>query len=59
MRRVVVTGMGGLSALGSDWPSIEAAFRRRQNAVRRMATWDIFKDLNTRLAAPIEGFEPP
>jgi 3-oxoacyl-[acyl-carrier-protein] synthase II len=59
MRRVVVTGMGGLSALGSDWPSIEAAFRRRQNAVRRMATWDIYKDLNTRLAAPIEGFGPP
>jgi 3-oxoacyl-[acyl-carrier-protein] synthase II len=59
MRRVVVTGMGALSALGSDWPAIEAAFRRRQNATRRMAAWDTYKDLNTRLAAPIEGFEPP
>ena len=27
MRRVVVTGMGGVSALGNDWESIEAAFR--------------------------------
>jgi 3-oxoacyl-[acyl-carrier-protein] synthase II len=57
--RVVVTGMGALSALGSDWPAIEAAFRRRQNAVRRMAAWETYKDLNTRLAAPLEGFEPP
>jgi 3-oxoacyl-[acyl-carrier-protein] synthase II len=59
MRRVVVTGMAGLCALGSDWPAIEAAFRRRQNAVRRMPAWDRYADLNTRLAAPIEGFEPP
>jgi len=59
MRRVVVTGMAGLSALGSDWPSIEAAFRQRRNAVLRMSDWDRYKDLNTRLAAPIEGFEPP
>ncbi len=59
MRRVVVTGMAGLSALGSDWPAIEAAFRERRNAVRRMSGWDRYKDLNTRLAAPIESFEPP
>ena len=59
MRRVVVTGMAGLSALGSDWPTIETAFRARRNAVRRMPAWDHFKDLNTRLAAPIEGFAPP
>lgn len=59
MRRVVVTGMAGLCALGSDWPTIEAAMRRRQNAVRRMPEWDKYGDLNTRLAAPIDGFEPP
>jgi 3-oxoacyl-[acyl-carrier-protein] synthase II len=51
--------MAGLCALGSDWPTIEAAFRRRQNAVRRMAAWDMYKELNTRLAAPMEGFEAP
>lgn len=59
MRRVVVTGMAGLCALGSDWPTIEAALRRRQNAVRRMPEWDKYGDLNTRLAAPIDEFEPP
>jgi len=59
MRRVVVTGMGGICALGSDWPAIEAGLRAGRNAVRVMPAWDIYKDLNTRLAAPIEGFEPP
>ena len=53
MRRVVVTGMSGLCALGSDWPAIEAALRAGRNAVRSMPAWDAYKDLNTRLAAPI------
>jgi len=59
MRRVVVTGMSGLCALGSDWPAIEAGLRARRNAVRTMPAWDAYRDLNTRLAAPIEGFAPP
>ena len=59
MRRVVVTGMGGICALGSDWSAIEAGLRACRNAVRVMPSWDIYKDLNTRLAAPIEGFAPP
>ena len=59
MRRVVVTGMGGICALGSDWPAVEAGLRAGRNAVRVMPSWDVYKDLNTRLAAPIEGFAPP
>ena len=59
MRRVVVTGMGAITALGSDWPGIEAGLRACRNAVRTMPEWDIYTDLNTRLAAPITGFEPP
>ena len=59
MRRVVVTGMSGICALGSDWPAIEAGLRAGRNAVRTMPAWDAYKDLNTRLAAPIEGFVPP
>jgi 3-oxoacyl-[acyl-carrier-protein] synthase II len=51
--------MGGICALGSDWPAIETGLRTCRNAVRVMPAWDIYKDLNTRLAAPIEGFEPP
>jgi 3-oxoacyl-[acyl-carrier-protein] synthase II len=58
MRRVVVTGMGGLCGLGSSWPEILAGLRARRNAIRYMQDWDRFTDMNTRLAGPIE-FTPP
>ena len=56
MRRVVVTGMGGVSALGEDWPTIRARMAKGETAVRRMAEWDRFHGINTRLAAPVTGF---
>lgn len=59
MRRVVVTGMGGVSALGSSWAQVEARLRERRNAIRTMPEWDRYTDMNTRLAAPIEDFAPP
>lgn len=59
MQRVVVTGMGGLSALGQDWPAIQASFQARRNAVRAMPEWDQYTELNTKLAAPITTFAPP
>jgi len=59
MRRVVVTGIGGITALGSSWREVEARFRARRHAVRRMPEWDHLTDLGTRLAAPIDDFTPP
>src|SRR4051812_27274035 len=59
MRRVVVTGMGGISAIGSTWPQIEKRLRERRNAIRVMTEWDRYTDMNTRLAGPIEDFSPP
>jgi 3-oxoacyl-[acyl-carrier-protein] synthase II len=59
MRRVVVTGMAGVSALGSNWPEIEDRLRGRRNAIRVMTEWDRYTDMNTRLAGPIEDFAPP
>ena len=59
MRRVVVTGMGGVSALGNEWESIEAAFRAGKNAVRYMTEWERYGDMGTRLAAPCDSFAPP
>jgi 3-oxoacyl-[acyl-carrier-protein] synthase II len=56
MRRVVVTGMGGVTALGEDWPTIQAHFAAGRTGVRRMPEWDRFSGINTRLAAPIAGF---
>lgn len=52
-RRVVVTGMGGVTALGNDWLSIRAHLEARRTAIRRMPDWDRYDGLNTRLAAPI------
>lgn len=59
MRRVVVTGMGGVCALGASWPEIHAGLRAYRNAIRRMDAWDRYTDMNTRLAGPVEGFAPP
>lgn len=59
MRRVVVTGMGGVTALGDHWDAIEARLRAGRNAVVRMPEWDRYDLLHTRLAAPIHDFEPP
>jgi 3-oxoacyl-[acyl-carrier-protein] synthase II len=59
MRRVVVTGMAGLSPLGSSWPEVLANLRARRSAVRRMPDWDVFDGLNTRLAAPLPRFVLP
>jgi len=56
-RRVVVTGIGGITPLGHDWASIGARLRECRNAVRHMPAWDRYTGLNTRLAAPAPAFE--
>ena len=59
IKRVVVTGMGGLTALGHDWTSISAKLRARQSGVQCMQDWSQYADLNTRLGAPAAPFELP
>jgi 3-oxoacyl-[acyl-carrier-protein] synthase II len=59
MRRVVVTGVGGVSALGDSWERIEAAFRAGRSGVRYMKEWERFGDMATRLGAPCDHFEIP
>jgi 3-oxoacyl-[acyl-carrier-protein] synthase II len=56
-RRVVVTGMGGITALGERWEDIAEALRAGRSAVRRMPEWDRYPLMNTRLGAPIEGVD--
>ncbi len=58
-KRVVITGIGGVSALGHDWPTISASLKAQKNCVTTMSEWDRFDGLNTRLAAPITDFEKP
>lgn len=59
LRRVVITGMGGVSALGNSWPTIKAGLLAYKNKVVHMDNWERYKDLNTRLAAPILNYQPP
>ena len=54
--RVVVTGMGGVTSLGEDWGDISTRMRAGETGIRRMASWDFYDGLNTRLAGPVEGF---
>ncbi|CAG2278580.1 MULTISPECIES: beta-ketoacyl-ACP synthase [Burkholderia] len=59
MKRVVVTGMGGVTAFGQSWADIEARLRDGRNAVRYMPEWDCYEALHTRLACPLPAFELP
>jgi len=45
--------MGGVTALGNDWPTIRANLDAGRTGVRRMAEWDRYEGLHTRLAAPV------
>jgi len=56
-RRVVVTGMAGISPIGNDWDAIQDKLKSYQNAVVTMPEWDEYNGLHTRLAAPAVEFE--
>ena len=57
MRRVAVTGMSGVTALGNTWADIRTAFAEGRTGVRFMPEWDQYTDINTRIAAPVDGFD--
>lgn len=59
MKRVVVTGMAGVTAFGNDWQSVGPRLKDERNAVREMPEWGVYEGLNTRLAAPIPDFSLP
>lgn len=59
IRRVVVTGMSGVTAFGNDWASIEPKLRACENATQYMPSYEQYEGLNTKLAAPIMGFTLP
>ncbi|WP_274585031.1 beta-ketoacyl-ACP synthase [Neisseria leonii] len=59
LRRVVITGVGAVSAFGRSWADIQACFRRGRNAVQYMDWADRFPDLEARLGAPVAGYRPP
>ena len=59
MRRVAVTGMGGITALGHDWTSIRAKLKALQSGVQYWKHLDAYEGLDTRLGAPVEPYTTP
>jgi len=55
----VVTGFGGITALGHDWKSIGARLRARESGVKFMQEWASFADISSKLAAPVQPYELP
>ena len=56
-RRVVVTGMAGISPIGNDWSTIRQRLGEYRNGVTRMDEWSDYEGLNTQLGAPAAPFE--
>lgn len=59
MKRVVVTGMAGISPIGNDWATILAHLQQQTNAVQFIDSWAEYSDLNTRIGAPAAAFDLP
>lgn len=53
-RRVVVTGMSGVTSLGHTWEEIQRNMREGKTGIRDMPEWMDFEGMNTQLGAPIQ-----
>lgn len=58
LKRVVVTGIAGLSPIGNNWTQIAENLTTLQTGIRTMNEWDRYQGLNTRLAAPVDFVKP-
>ncbi len=58
-KRVVITGIGAITAFGREWAEVKAAFQRKQNAVKNMGWQDKYPELEAQLGAPLPNYVPP
>jgi len=56
--RFVITGMGAVSAFGIGVQSLADGLHRGASGVRVMEEWTAIRGLESRLAAPVEDFDP-
>ncbi len=59
MKRVVVTGMSGITSLGETADQIFEKFAQGKSGIRYMPEWEIYTDLRSKLAGPVESFTVP
>ncbi len=57
-RRVVVTGMAGISPIGNDWQQVSARLKARSTGIQFIQDWEKYQGLNTRLGAPVDFVKP-
>lgn len=58
-RRIVVTGMSGVTSLGESWTDIAPKMKAGETGIRYMEDWEQYTDLGTRLAGPADAFSLP
>jgi len=58
-RRVVVTGMAGLSPLGHDWKQAREKLRNGCSCIRVRPEFDEYAGIKTRLGGCMDDFETP
>jgi 3-oxoacyl-[acyl-carrier-protein] synthase II len=58
LKRVVVTGMAGISPIGNDWQQVSARLKAQRTGIQHMQEWDKYIGLNTRLGAPADFIKP-
>ena len=59
MKRVVVTGMSGITSLGETAEQIFEQFAQGKSGIRYMPDWEIYPDLRSKLAGPVQSFTVP
>ncbi|HNY21375.1 MAG TPA: beta-ketoacyl-ACP synthase [Treponemataceae bacterium] len=57
-KRVVITGGSCVTPIGTEWSEIEPRLHSLKNGIVRMADWDKYENMNTRLAAPVDFHDP-
>lgn len=58
LKRVVVTGMAGISPIGNNWQEVAARLKAKSTGIRYMQEWDKYQGLSTRLGAPADFTRP-
>jgi 3-oxoacyl-[acyl-carrier-protein] synthase II len=58
-RRVVVTGMAGLTSIGHEWDAVREKVVAGRSGIQRMEDWAKYDGLNTNLGGPIDDFVLP
>lgn len=59
MKRVVVTGMAGITSLGETADQVFSQFEQGKSGIRYMLDWEVYTDLRSKLGGPVEAYTIP